>query len=62
MLSLKSFHLFFITVAIILTAGLGAWGVLTDYRGLGSLCLALSVLLILYEAYFAAKAKRMHLE
>ena len=62
MLSLKSFHIFFIALSIILTAGVGAWGVLNDHRALGSLSLAASGLLVLYEAYFASRADRMHLE
>ena len=35
-LSLKSFHVFFIALAIIITAGLGMWGVLNAHRVFGA--------------------------
>jgi hypothetical protein len=62
MLSLKSFHIFFIAVSIVLTAGLGAWGLLNHSALLGGCSLGLSGLLVIYEAYFASKAERIHLE
>jgi hypothetical protein len=62
MLTLKSFHLFFIAISIVLTAGVGVWGLFNHYLALGALSLALSVLLVVYGAYFAAKAQRLHLE
>jgi len=62
MLSLKSFHLFFIAISIVLTAGVGVWGLFNHYQVLGVLSLLLSVLLVVYGAYFAAKAQRVHLE
>jgi len=39
MLSLKSFHVFFIALAIIITAGFGMWGVLNTYRLSGAVSL-----------------------
>jgi hypothetical protein len=62
MLTLKSFHVFFIAISIVLTAGVGAWGFFNHYPVLGALSLLLSVLLVVYGAYFAAKPKRIHLE
>jgi hypothetical protein len=62
MLTLKSFHLFLIALSIVLTAGVGMWGLLNHYQTLGAVSLALSVLLVAYGAYFAAKAQRIHLE
>jgi hypothetical protein len=62
MLTLKSFHLFFIAISIVLTAGVGMWGLFNDYQALGAFSLLLSVLLIVYGAYFAARAQRIHLE
>jgi len=62
MLSLQSFHLFFIAMSIVLTAGVGVWGLFNHYQVLGALSLLLSVLLVVYGAYFAAKAQRVHLE
>jgi hypothetical protein len=62
MLSLKSFHLFFVALAIVLTAAFGMWGLLNHYRLLGALSLVVGGLLVVYETYFAAKAERIHLE
>jgi hypothetical protein len=62
MLSLKSFHVFFIALAIVLTAAFGTWGLLNHYRLSGASSLVVSSLLVVYEAYFAAKADRIHLE
>lgn len=61
-LTLKSFHLFFIAISIVLTAGVGMWGLLNYYQVLGAFSLLLSVLLVGYGGYFAAKAQRVHLE
>jgi len=66
-MSLKAFHLIFITAATALAFGCGAWG-LKDYCsegggawdlvfGLG--CLAAGVGLILYERYFLKKLKKV---
>jgi hypothetical protein len=62
MLSLKSFHFVFIAVAIVVTAGFGTWGLFNHYRLLGTLSLALSIALVVYEAYFAARSERLPLE
>ena len=62
MLSLKSFHVFFIALAIVVTAAFGFWGVLNSYRASGAVSLAVSGALVIYGAYFAAKADRIHLE
>jgi hypothetical protein len=62
MLSLKSFHVVFIALSIIITAGFGMWGVLNSYRLSGAVSLAVSGALVIYGAYFAAKAERIHLE
>jgi len=62
MLSLKSVHIFFIAVAIVVTAGLGMWGLLHGYRFLGAASLLLGVLLVIYEGYFGSKAERIHLD
>jgi hypothetical protein len=62
MLTLKSFHLLLIAISIVLTAGVGMWGLLNQYHVLGVLSLSVGVLLVVYGAYFAAKAQRIHLE
>jgi hypothetical protein len=60
-LSLKSFHLVFVAIAIVLTAGFGIWGLLNNYAAAGSLSLIVGALLVLYGAYFAGRAQRTHL-
>jgi len=62
MLSLKSVHIFFIAITIVLTAGLGVWGLLHGYPVLGAASLVLSVILVIYEGYFGSKAERMKLD
>ena len=62
MLSLKSFHLILLAVAIILTAGVGMWGLLNDHKLLGAVSLGAGVLLVVYGGYFAAEAERIRLE
>ncbi len=62
MLTLKSFHLFFIFLSIVLTSGFGMWGLLIDYVLLGALSLGIAVLLVGYGGYFAWKAKSVHLD
>ncbi len=66
-MSLKAFHLVFITASTALAVGCGVWG-LKDYFsedgrawdlvfGLGSLAVAIG--LILYERYFLKKLKKV---
>lgn len=66
-MSLKAFHLIFITAACALAFGCGVWG-LKDYRspdgqlfdllfGLGSLGVGLA--LIVYERYFLKKFRKV---
>ena len=53
-LSLKSFHIVFIGSAIVLTAGLGIWGILNDYPKAGSLSLAVGALFVRLARDFGA--------
>ena len=66
-MSLKAFHLFFISSAVALAVGCGVWG-LKDYWspngetfdlifGIGSLLAAVG--LVLYERYFLKKLKNV---
>jgi hypothetical protein len=61
MLTLKWFHLVFIGLAIVVSAGFGVWSLLNRYTGLGVLSLVIGGLLVAYLGYFAARAE-MHLE
>ena len=60
-LSLKSFHLVFIAIAIVLTAGVGSWALFNGYPMGGVFTLIAGVLLILYLAYFARRATETRL-
>jgi len=60
-LSLKSFHLVFIAIAIVFAAGFGFWGVLNNYPKAGMISLIIGALLVVYGGYFAGRAQRMHL-
>ena len=62
MFSLKSFHLFFISLSIILTSGLGMWGILNHNVRLGASSLGIAVILVVYGGYFVGKAKSIHLD
>lgn len=62
MLSLRSFHLFFISLSIVLTSGFGMWGLLNHYIVLGASSLGLGLLLVVYGSYFVWKAENIHLE
>ena len=62
MLSLRSFHLFLITLSIVVTSGFGMWAVLNADPVMGTTSFAVSIALVVYGAYFAAKARRAHLE
>jgi len=55
MLTLKSFHVFFICISIMLTAGFGVWGVQNGLTALGAVSLAISVLLVLYFGFVVAR-------
>ena len=55
MLTLKSFHIFFVCVSIVLTSGFGAWGMVNGFAPLGAISLAISVLLVVYFALVVAR-------
>jgi hypothetical protein len=57
MVSLRSFHLFFISISIVLASGVGAWGLINRQILLGVVSLALGLLLIAYGCYFVAKVR-----
>jgi uncharacterized membrane protein SirB2 len=62
MLSLKSFHVFFISLSIVLTSALGFWELLNNSWVIGTVSLTASILLVFYEGYFVKKTQRMHLD
>lgn len=62
MLSLRSFHLFFIALSIVLASGFGTWGLLNHHIVPGASSLGFAVLLVVYGGYFVWKAETNHLE
>lgn len=63
-MSIKGFHLIFITIAAIFCAGLGVWALFFDDQSSGSgtkvfgaVSLAASVVLVVYAFYFKRKSK-----
>ncbi len=61
-LSLRSFHLFLISLSIVLATGTGVWGLINHDLVLGAFSLGLALLLVVYGSYFVGKAERAHLE
>lgn len=61
-LSLRSFHVFLISLSIVLASGTGVWGLFNHYIELGALLLGLALLLVVYGSYFVWKAENVHLE
>lgn len=65
-MSLKAFHIFFVTVSTLLCGGVGLWGV-REYRNtggdemlwLGSASLLLGVVLVVYGFWFLRKLKHV---
>jgi hypothetical protein len=62
MLSLRSFHIFFIALSIVFSSGFGVWGLVNHYLLLGVISLGIGVVLVIYGGYFIQKAQRIHLE
>ena len=62
MSSLKSFHVFFISLSIVLSSGFGMWGLFNQFVVLGTLSLAVALLLVAYGGYFVWKLEKAHLE
>jgi hypothetical protein len=63
-MSLKAFHIFFITLSVLLCLGFGAWCLGSDYARdraayavAGFVSFALGVILVLYEVVFLKKFK-----
>ena len=68
-MSLKAFHIFFITISVMLCLGFGAWCLNSDYAHgrtayavAGCISFGLGVLLVLYESMFIRKFKDLDKE
>ncbi len=68
-MSLKAFHIFFITISVLLCLGFGAWCLSSDYahgRGAytaaGYISFALGIVLVVYEIVFLRKTRELDKE
>ncbi|HUI07715.1 MAG TPA: hypothetical protein VL486_12000 [Verrucomicrobiae bacterium] len=68
-MSLKAFHIFFITISVLLCLGFGAWCLnsnyaqgRTAYAVAGYISFGLGVLLVLYEIVFLKKFRELDKE
>ena len=55
-MSLKAFHLLFITISVLLALGLG-WWCLPDHKAAAGLALVVALLLVAYEIWFLRKMR-----
>ena len=62
MLSLKSFHIVLIWLAVMLGGGLGAWAAIHHSPWMSLISFTLGALLVVYGAYFAVKTRQTPLE
>ena len=58
-MSLKAFHLIFVTVLTTLAFGFAAWAFSAGHEGFGVAGLAAGVLVIVYGFYFLKKLKKI---
>ena len=58
-MSLKWFHIVFISLSVLLSLWFGIWGLFNQQIVLGVISLAASVGLVLYGNYFRAKARKL---
>ena len=60
-MTLKWFHIVFITLSTLMSLGIGVWGLFNNFLVLGIVSLAGSAGLCVYGTYFLQKARRMGL-
>ena len=58
-MSLKWFHIVFVTLSVILSVWFGVWGLFNEQLALGVLSLVASVGLVLYGNRFVAKVRKL---
>ena len=59
-MSLKAFHIFFIVLAMLLSAGCAAWGLVNGMALAFNLtCAGLSGALVIYGIYFVKKSRKL---
>lgn len=58
-MSLKWFHIVFISLSVVLSVWFGIWGLFNDQVVLGILALAASAGLVVYGNHFLAKVRKL---
>ena len=58
-MSLKAFHLIFVTLLTALSFGFAAWGFSTAHPGFGVAGVVTGILVIIYGVYFLKKLKKI---
>jgi hypothetical protein len=58
-MSLKWFHIVFITLSMLLSLAFGVWALFNQHVMLGVLSLAASAGLVVYANYFVGKARKL---
>jgi hypothetical protein len=61
-MSLKWFHIFFITVCVVLAIGIAVWAIRTDHWAVALVAIASGSALVVYRRAFLRKAGTVHLE
>jgi hypothetical protein len=58
-MTLKWFHIVFITLSTLMAIGVGVWGLFNNFVGLGIVSLAGSAVLCVYGPYFLRKVRHL---
>jgi hypothetical protein len=58
-MSLKWFHIVFITLSMLVSLGFGVWGLFNHYVALGLASLGASAALMVYGNYFLGKTRKL---
>ena len=58
-MSLKAFHLIFVTLLTALSFGFAAWAFCTEHPGFGVAGIVTGILVIIYGVYFLKKLKKI---
>ena len=58
-MSLKAFHLIFVTLLTALSFGFAGWAFNTEHPGLGVAGVATGILVVIYGVYFLKKLKNI---
>jgi hypothetical protein len=60
-MSLKWFHIVFITLSVLLSLWFGVWGLFNEQIALGIVSLGASLGLVLYGNYFLGKVRKLRI-